>query len=446
MTPPYEVLRGARIIATLPSPAENGGWFFNAAQQQIAALRQHGAHVFPLDVSYVHAGNLALLFRQLNALNDFRPELVVSTPAAVHALHCKTGNIVGGDGRYVPNNLFIDNLRLPTVLIWDAMAEMFATLGTPTLDPERSRTGVLADLRAQINDPLCFHIVFDQEHVDVMRALGVLTTPQVRVRLARAYPHHVAFGEVEQPPGYDEEVAFAGNLFSARPPRGEGAVREILERLREQVLGAFDRDPGISYWQAVERARAELGPEACRAARLTHDDSFFWEYLCIDILSMVITRKRMNALVACHRPVSVYGLMFDPQSAAMLSHYPHLAPKGAADYITGMPRLNRRTKVTLDVVTAHFPNSTTAKILNCFASGGLCLFDAKPAFAAAFGDAAEQVMYRDFDDMNAKLDRLLSRDRERAELSDYFRLKVHREHTMIGLLAEAVAWVKETRA
>ena len=447
MPPPYEALRGARIIATLPSIEENGGWFRQAALQQIHAMREHGAEVFPLDVSYVHAGDLYHLFNQLgSAFREFRAEMVVSTPTAMHALRCKTGNIVMGDGRYVQSNLFIDNLRLPTILIWDTMAELFATLGLPTLDPAASRSGVLADLRAQINDPLCFHCAFDQQHVDTMRALGVLTTPQVRVRLARAYPHHVAYGiEGSREDGYDEAVAFAGNLFSKRPPRGEGPTREILTRLFAHVIETFGRDPSVSYWDAVGAGMAELGEEACRTAKLGHDESFFWEYLCVDIMSAVITHTRMNALRASRHPVSVYGLMFDPESARMLQHHPHLTAKGAADYITELPRLNRRTKVTLDVVTAHFPTSTTAKILNCFASGGLCLFDAKPAFRAAFGSPAEQVMYRGFDDMNAKLDYLLTHDRERLELVEYFKAKVAEEQTFIGLLAELVAWVKEVR-
>jgi len=447
MTPPYEALRGARIVATLPLPQENGGWFHQAAQQLIAAMRHYGAEVFPLDVGYFHNNNLTQLFSQLNALVDFHPEMVVSTPAAVHAMHCKTGNVVAGDGRYAPNNLFIDNLKLPTVFIWDTMADLFTALGVPSVDPERSRRGVLADLRDQLNDPLCFHCAFDQQHVDTLRDLGVLTTPQVRVRLGPAYPHHVGYGAAaaDADDGYDEDVAFTGNLFSPRPPRSHGRTREILEALRDRVIAAFDRDMHISYWDATQAALAALGEADCRSAKLMHDESFFWEYLCIDIMSSVITHTRLSALGASRHPISVYGLMFDPQSAHMLQPYPHLAVKGAAHYTTEMPRLNRRTKVTLDVVTAHFPTSTTVKILNCFASGGVCLFNAKPAFRAAFGSAADQVMYHDFDDMNAKLDHLLSHDRERAEIAAYFKSRVHAEHTFIGLLAELVAWVRETR-
>jgi spore maturation protein CgeB len=138
--------------------------------------------------------------------------------------------------------------------------------------------------------------------------------------------------------------------------------------------------------------------------------------------------------------------MFDPQSERLLADRPNLRFRGKADYVTELPRLNRRSKVTLDVVTAHFPNSTTAKIAGCFAAGGLCLFNAKPAFRDAFGADADRVMYRDFDDMNAKIDHLLTHDRERDELAAFFQAGVREKHTFIGLLAEMVAWVRESGA
>jgi hypothetical protein len=416
------------------------------ALQWIAALRENGAEVFPFDMSYVHDGDVAKLFRQLPPLTAFDPEMVVSMPTAMHAMRCKTGRVVLDDGRYVPNNLFIDNLKLPTILIWDTMAELFMALGVPMLDPAKSRSGVLADLRTQINDPLCFHCAFDQQHVDTLRALGALTTPQVRVRLATGQPHHVAHGLAAEPDGYDEAVAFTGNLFSPRPPRGQGQQQVVLERLLHRVMALMAADPLASYWESIERALGELDPAERSDAKLSFDESFFWEYLCVDIMSTATTQGRMNALAASRHPVSIYGLMFDPQSTQLLQRHPHLVAKGAADYQTELPRLNRRTKVTLDVVTAHFPTGSTFKVLSCFASGGLCLFNAKPAFAAAFGDAAEHVMFRDYDDMNAKLDRLLSRDRERLELIEHIKAKVHAEHTTIGLLAELVEWVRESRA
>jgi spore maturation protein CgeB len=136
--------------------------------------------------------------------------------------------------------------------------------------------------------------------------------------------------------------------------------------------------------------------------------------------------------------------MFDPASAALLSAYPHLSYKAAKDPVAELPRLNRRTKVTLDVVTSHFPTGITAKIAGCFTSGGLCLFNYKSAFRDAFGPDADRVMYRDVDDMNAKLDNLLSHERERTELAAFLQAELREKCTYIGLLAELVAWVRES--
>ncbi len=436
-------LKGARIVVPMQMPEENRGLFHKVGLQIVEALRAQGAEVMPFDTSYAYKGDLSLMFPQIQALHDFKPEVVVSS-GALQALHCRTGQVVMGDGRYVPNNVFVDNMQLPTVLIWDGIAEVFAMLGAPSLDPRASRSGVLAALRDQINNPLYFHCLLDSNHLDTLRKLGVLETPNVKLRLAGAYPHHVDYGDRPAEPGFDEEIAFTGNLFSPRPPRGDGRAREIIADFLERIVHPLEADVGHSYWAAVEQALERTADADRRLAALDFDQSFFWEFVAADVLSTTISRTRLAALRACRRPVSIYGLMFDPASVQILAGLPHLAYKEAKDPVAELPRLNRRTKVTLDVVTSHFPTGITAKIAGCFASGGLCLFNHKTAFRETFGADAERVMFRDFDDMNAKLDHLLSHERERAELAAHFQGQIREHCTYVGLVAELVAWVKET--
>lgn len=438
-------LKGIRVVALLQMPEENRGLFYKVGLQVIDALRACGAEVFPFDASYAYQGNLTRLFPQVGKLHDFKPDLVISN-GALQALHCRTGQVVMGDGRYVPNNLFVDNMRLPTLLVWDGIAEAFATLGQPGLDPKTSRAGVRAALSDQINNPLYYHCLLDREHLEVLRRLDVLTSPNVKVRLAGAYPQNVSYGLQPPEPGFDEDVAFTGNLFLPRPPRGEGDAQAIIARFLERTMQLIESDICGSYWAAVERALGELDDADRRTAALDMDQSFFWEFVAADVLSTAIARTRLSALRASKRPVSLYGLMFDPASAVMLADQPHLRYKAAKDPIDELPRLNRRTKVTLDVVTNHFPTGITAKIAGCFAAGGLCLFNYKAAFRETFGPDAERVMYRDFDDMNAKLDHLLTHERERAELAAHFQAEVREKATFVGLLAELIPWVKETAA
>jgi hypothetical protein len=277
-------LRGARIVVPLAMMHENGGLFHKLGLSIIEGLRARGAEVFPFDMSYVYTGNLVQLFAQMPRLGEFRPDLVVSN-GAVHALHCRTGSVVMANGRYVPNNLFVDNMKLPTVLIWDGIAEVFGTLGLPNLDPELSRDGIIEALRDQINNPLFFHCFLDADHVTTMRQLGVLTTSHVKHRLAVAYHPSETYGRGPAEVGYDEDVVFTGNLFSQRPPRGQGAVGATIARLLDKILTRVDADVCASYWDAVEAARAEIGSTACQAAKLDPDQSFFWEFVAADVLS-----------------------------------------------------------------------------------------------------------------------------------------------------------------
>ena len=440
-----EVFRGARIVATLPQPPDNGGWPYRLALQQIAAMRACGAEVFPFDVGYSARGDMPALYQQIGRLSEFKPEVVVSTPNVTQVLRCRSGNLISRDGWYVPNNLFVDNLGIPTIMIWDTMAYFFNSLRVVSLDPRESRDGVLAALRDQINHPLYFHCALDQQHVDCLRALDVLTTSQVRVQLAHAYPNYVAHGETAAPPAAgDRSIVFTGNLFAAAPDPAEGPIRETLARFKASVLRRFRADIGTSYWDAVEGALAELDAAEARAARLTYDQSFFWTFLAADVMARAITENRLDAFTASRLPIDVYGLMHSPEAVGFLEQHPHLTYKGVADYDVGMPALYARSSIALDVVTAYFPTGVTAKILGCFAAGGLCVFNRKTAFAESFGEAGEHVMFRDFDDMNAKLDRLLTHDRDRREIAATLKAQVLARHTWIRTAAETLAWVRRT--
>ncbi len=438
-----EALRGTRIVATLPVANEHGGYHHHVAMQQIAALRAHGAEVFPFDVTYSQTGDTRALFSQIGALGGFRPQIALSTGGGgpQQLLRCRTGRITMTDGWYVPNNLFVDHLHLPTILMWDSMVEFVTTLRAGSLVLADSPTGVIARARDQIASPLYYHMAFDQQNVDGLRKLGVLTTSQVRTRLSWTLPNYRVpdGGPVTQ----DRDVIFTGNLFRPSPVTAGDRALGILARFRNGVLARLEPDITACYWDAVEQALAEIDPDDAGAAGLDYDHTFFWTFLVSDLMARVVTQGRLSALRASRHPVEFYGLLHDPVLASLLAGSAAIY-RGSAAFDTELPALFARSKVTLDVVTAWFPTSVTGKVLHAFLAGGLCLFNAKSAFADAFGSAAEQVMYRDFDDMGAKLDYLLSHDRERRELAEHLRRQIAEQCNWATLVGEMVAWVKET--
>jgi len=311
-----------------------------------------------------------------------------------------------------------------------------------SLDPKESRGGMLAALRDQINHPLYFHCALDQQHVECLRALDVLVTPKVRSQLAHAYPNYVTQGTTETPPAPDGSIVFTGNLFAPVPELAEGKTRDTLVRFRDSILRRYRRDIGTCYWDAVEDALAEIGDVDAEEARLAYDQSFFWTFLAADVMAQVITENRIDAFRASRRPVDIYGLMHNHEAVRLLEDHPHLNYKGVAEYDLGMPELYARSSISLDVVTAHFATGVTAKIFGCFAAGGLCVFNHKSAFADSYGELGEHVMFRDFDDMNAKLDRLMTHERDRRDLAVALKAHTLAHHTWIRTAAENLAWVR----
>ncbi len=438
-----EVFKGARIVATVPPPDDNGGWPYHLAQHQIAEMRACGAEVFPFDVGYSASADLGSLAKQIAQLSQFKPEVVVSTPGIPQVLRCRTGTFIGQDGWYVPNNLFVDNLGLPTIMMWDTMAYLFNSLRRVSLDPAESRSGVLAVAREQINHPLYFHCLFDQQHIDTLRALGVLTTPQVRLKLGHAYPNFLAYARAHDAIESDRSIIFAGNLFEPPPDLTQGGARETLAGFRSSVLRRFADDLGASYWDATERALTEIDPAAAAAAKLGYDETFFWSFLASDVVARVITENRLAAFRAARHPVDVYGMMHYPEAVRLLDDHRNMTYKGVADFDAGMPALYARSMISLDIVTAHFPTGTTSKILGCFAVGGFSVFNHKQAFADSFGDVGEQVMFRDFDEMNAKLEWFATHENDRRDVAAALRAHTLEHHTWIRSVAENLAWVRE---
>ena len=436
-----EVLRGARIVATVPLASEHRGFHHHIAMQEIEALRACGAEVFPFDVAYSHTGDSRALFDQIRALVGFKPQLVVGTGGPTQVFRCRTGRITMADGWFVPNNLFVDHLGLPVILHWDTMIEMITGLRAGSLALDDSRPGVLERVRDQINHPLFFHLSCDQQHVDALRKLGALTTGQVRSQITWASPNYRYQAATANAP--DRDVIFTGNLFRSTQPAAPDRALATLSRFRNGVLADLERDVTGSYWDAVERSFTAIDPADASAAGLNVDQTFFWTFLTSDVMARAITHGRLAALRASRHPVDLFGLLHDPELASLL-HGSTATYRGMADFDTELPTLFARSKVTLDVVTAYYPTAVTTKIVNCFAAGGLCLFNAKSAFADAFGPEAERVMYRTFDDMNAKLDALLTHDRERADLAAHIRRQIEQHYSWVDTIARMVAWVRES--
>jgi hypothetical protein len=276
-----------------------------------------------------------------------------------------------------------------------------------------------------------------------MRALGVMTTPNVRVVLAPARDHAVEYaGSHPTTDTYDEDVAFIGTVQAPEFVH-DNVAAAFVQAFRERVLAAAT-EPTAAMWRPILQQMERTPAHELLAAQLTFDHPFFWLFVSFGILAEATMIGRQHLLRELGRPVSCY-LLFDEPPESPLRKLDRIALKPAVDAITELPRLNAVTRVTVDLVSRNYIHAVTTKIIDCYAAGGFCLFNAQEDFRRAFGGDAEKVTYTDMADLNAKLEYFLSHERERRETAAHFQKLILERHQFATDIVATLEWAKALR-
>ena len=100
--------------------------------------------------------------------------------------------------------------------------------------------------------------------------------------------------------------------------------------------------------------------------------------------------------------------------------------------------------VIVDVVNLGYNSGISPKIMGCFACGGFVLFDYKSDFHQSMGELGNEVMYRNLDDLNSKVEEYLTNPRKRRDVARYLQQRVCSEFNFAALsrkiLVDQPAW------
>jgi hypothetical protein len=420
-------LRGLRVVVTRPPD----DWFYGLARQYAAryaeTLRAMGATVMAIPILpfLTDEAGAATLVEEVAA---FRPDLAFGLHDAGYAILCRArrGTLPA------PTNVFVDWLELPTVLLWDHGLVQFAPLllGPLPDDPEQSTPGCLQILRSELTHPLFLHVARDRGHREVADGLGVL--PRERVLLEPAFAHPDFFPSDDGAAAPTTDLAFFGNVRSLdldrRPARHHEALGTLREAAFEETLAHLDRP----LWDALTRRLAELPPSVREALHLDPDHSFYWSLLCSEA-EVAQTRLRMAILERLDRPIDVYGDLGAWAPGGRATARPERFAFGHE-----LASAFRRARIVVDVVNPGFIHGFGTKVMNCFAAGGFMLLDRRGDFVELFGALGDAVSYASTGELEAKIDRFLSRPDERAELASALGRWIRAEHSLPSVLVRTV--------
>jgi hypothetical protein len=431
-------LAGLRIAVTLPPHGWFGGVDYNFSIEMSEELRTLGATVFDVDVAGFTSQNDVYIAGVIEALRAFRPDVAVSLPNALYILHCITRD---------QRNIFRDILRIPTLMLWDhGLLQLPRQILNHNPDnPEDSQRGAVRRIRRVLDHPLYLHYSPDKGHIAALDKLGIVEARKVRPFLQPAYPNFVRYG-YRTPPGntFRTQVAFAGNVYLQAAGGLSFRQHPLLAGIEARVMEAKKTRLTECLWDLLMAEIGALDRRSRKQLSLDGNSSFFWNFMHEEIEMVGNTEVRLAVLTGLKREYEFYGNFMEPKSVSTLRDRYRIRFRKCLDYFTELPLLFINSDVIVDVVNLGYNTGVSPKIMGCFASGGLILFDYKEDFGRIMGDIGGQVMYRSVDHLNSLVDEYLTNPRHRRDVARYLQHRVSTEFSFGALarrlLVDERAW------
>lgn len=411
----------ARVVMVIPPKQWFGGQDRRGTLSVVPHLQQRfGSTFYHFDTTPFIFGDKRKQQIAIANLREYKPHLAI-TPAN-YGLRCVVQSERG------TLNVFTDILEIPLMMLWDHGLFGFPSqiLEPAAKAPEESLPGSMRRISEVIDQPLMRHYPIDSAQVSEMRRLGMLHTDKVQPVPAVAYKPFLDHGKKLKSRHYINDVAFVGNVFLS--DRYQARVdSSVSGRVHDAVVAGKIGNPTIPAWNLLTEQLNALSPSEKAESRLDYDQSYFWHFANDLVGVQCNTHSRMQTLTSIKHNVAFYGAFVDPDGIPRLSESGSIEYKGYVHFSTELPQVYAGTRILVDVTNAAFITNCSTKPMCCFAAGGFSLFDYKPDPIKHLGIDVEKVMYRDFDELNAKIDYFLTHEREREALAEHLKDVIRRK-------------------
>ena len=123
----------------------------------------------------------------------------------------------------------------------------------------------------------------------------------------------------------------------------------------------------------------------------------------------------------------------DPGSVDLLKRHPNLVYARNVHHYRELPQTFASTKVNICIANGLINQGVPSKLIDCLASGGFALTDPKDDLVHLFGNDIEAIVFRDVDELNAKIEYYLERPAERREIVATLRQTIEKRCTLEAL-------------
>jgi hypothetical protein len=430
-------LFGLRLVITLPPPLFFGGVDRKRAIDSAQALRGLGANVYEFETDPVYRQDHVSLACQIETVRAFRPDAIIAASQAGYVLEAP---LLNGKGPEPSHNLFLDILDLPVIFYWDQVIPQLARYVASRWPshPAESTAGILNRMQEVMTHRNAVHFFPDTGHIKRLQEMGIVGLSPDSWMVTSVPMTYVDYGDQHGDIcNFGNQLAFFGNLYLAVAKDMDCGRETELLRIRASALAVAGSNWDLAPYDAYVHVLNSIDKDCRSRFHLDPDQTFYWRFL-FDELSVVANGcLRFQKMNVVDRPVSYFGGFADPQSRDAVKeagwNVRECLPYGealAAEY--------KNTCISIDVANAPFVNGFSPKLLECFAAGGFMLTGRQADIAASFGDLGNVIGVSNATELSAKVDRFLTQDHERREVSREFREIIRRDYTASALLSRTV--------
>jgi hypothetical protein len=234
-------------------------------------------------------------------------------------------------------------------------------------------------------------------------------------------------------------VSFAGNVYESALGRSNFTTHPFYGPLADAIRTRKLADLSASGWELLRAETGRLSKEERAEHGLEPSRPEFWDFYLYVVWLMLTTAVRIDLLTKVERPVHLYGLFADPESQELLARHPNLVYAGHVGHFEELPRTFAETKVNVCISNGLIYRGVPSKLIDCLASGGFALVEPKDDLVRLFGADIEAIVFRDGDELNAKIEYYLARPGERREIVETLRQTIEERCTLDRLFARVVA-------
>ncbi len=327
------------------------------------------------------------------------------------------------------------------VLLWDdplgALALQLVVSRRGTLGFLNERTdGVLEGFRALMRHPGDVHFSWDSGHIEAAERLGLVDPGSVSWYEIATFPPFLSQGkrrDVEEV----TEIAFCGNVYESALACSNFSADPFWVELTQRICDRRLGDMRAPAWVALSAELEALSDATRRARGLEPNCSVFWDFYLYAVWFAATTEVRTRLLTSVERPVHLYGIFADPGSVDLLRKHRNLVYAGHVHHYRELPQTFASTKVNICIANGLINQGIPSKLIDCLASGGFALTDPKDDLVRLFGSDIDAIVFRDSDELNAKIEYYLARPEERREIVEGLRRTIEKRCTL-GTLFESV--------